>query len=1142
MKEYLSLLFSRRFGPLFCSQFLGAFNDNFFKNAILVFILYRLAEKAGINGEMLMPLASALFVLPYFLFSATAGQMADHFQKATMIRWTKAAEIGVMVVGATALMVENIYAMMAVLFLLGNQATFFGPLKYAILPEELKEKELMAGNALIEGGTFIAILLGTIAGGLLVMIENGPMLVAATMIGVAFVGWLFALLVPKTGTATKSVGIGYNVVTETYRILRYVASDKALFLPLLGISWFWLIGAAFLTEFPPFAKDVLGGDQKLVTLFMTVFSVGIAIGSAACGRILKGEISAKFVPVASIGVALFSFDLWASTHSLSPQQGLTVEVFLSTFTGIRITADLFLLSVAGGLYATPLYAIMQVRAEESHRARVIAANNIMNAALMTSGAMFLTACLAMGLTIPQIFLALAGMSMVSAVYICKLLPRELFKTVAAFIFRRLYRVEVTGLEKLEGIDGPIVFVANHVSWLDGPLMNAFMPGETAFAINTFVFKKWWGSLSKYFANMIPVDPTNPMSTKTMIRAVEDGKRLVIFPEGRLTVTGSIMKVYDGPAVIADKAKATLVPVKLDGVQFHPLNRLKGKMPQRRFPKITIAIQDPVKLDLPEDVKGRERRKVAGQRLYDVMSRMMFQTRRTDITLFESLLDASAIHGKAKGIVEDTDCMSRPLPYGKLVVGSHALGSVLARRSQPGEYVGVLLPNAVGTVATFFALQATGRIPAMLNFSVGTDSLLATLQAAQIKLVLTSKKFVAKAKGMDEVVAAIAKVAQVVYLEDLKTEIGLGTKLLALVKAKLGKLALPKVNADSPAVVLFTSGSEGTPKGVVLRHRNILSNIAQIGARFDYNPTDRVFNALPVFHSFGLTGGLLLPVLSGIKTFMYPSPLHYKIVPELAYDTNATVIFGTNTFLKGYARFANPYDFYSVRCVIAGGEKVEAETRQTYGEKFGLRIFEGYGATECAPVLAINTPMHFKAGSVGRMLPGIETKMEAVPGIDDGQRLHIRGPNIMLGYLKTDKPGVIQPLEDGWYDTGDIVAIDNEGFVKIVGRAKRFIKIGGEMVSLTAIEVLAAQLWPQSIHAAVGIPDPKKGEQAVLITNQAGATRADLLALAREKGINELLVPKTVMVVDKVPLLGTGKIDYVTAQKLALASDSEAKAA
>jgi len=339
-------------------------------------------------------------------------------------------------------------------------------------------------------------------------------------------------------------------------------------------------------------------------------------------------------------------------------------------------------------------------------------------------------------------------------------------------------------------------------------------------------------------------------------------------------------------------------------------------------------------------------------------------------------------------------------------------------------------------------------------------------------------------------------------------------------------------ASKAAVVLFTSGSEGMPKGVVLSHTNLQANRLQISARVDFSPADTIFNALPMFHSFGMTGGFLLPVLSGLKVFLYPSPLHYRIVPELVYETNATIMFGTDTFLAGYARFAHAYDFYSMRYIFAGAEKLKAETRRLFANKFGVRIFEGYGATETSPVLAVNTPMHVKPDTVGRLLPGIEHKLETVPGITEGGKLVVKGPNVMMGYLRVENPGVLDRADDGWYDTGDIVVLDDEGFVKIVGRAKRFAKVAGEMVSLTAVESAASTLWPDAAHAVLAVSDAKKGEQLVLLSTEKDAGRTPLWQYLQAEGMSELMAPKYVKQVEEIPVLGTGKTDYVTAQLLA----------
>jgi len=555
--------------------------------------------------------------------------------------------------------------------------------------------------------------------------------------------------------------------------------------------------------------------------------------------------------------------------------------------------------------------------------------------------------------------------------------------------------------------------------------------------------------------------------------------------------------------------------------------------ERRDPVFALTFLKPRTFDVPAEIKGRRRRHLAGVKLYDLMSEMLFESSDHDQTLFHSLVEQRYIHGRGHIIAEDIQ--RKPITYGEFLTRCFILGKKIAAKTSEGEYVGFMLPNMVNSVVTFFAMHAFGRVPAMLNFTSGSQNMIAACKAAQIKTVFTSSLFIEKSKLGDVVQALQSAGISFVFIEDIAKKISVFDKLGGLFWSFFPKFYYKisqKTQFDDPAVVLFTSGSEGTPKGVVLSHQNIQVNRYQLASRVDFGPTDKIFNALPIFHSFGMTGGTLLPMLSGIKVFFYPSPLHYRIVPELIYDTNSTIMFGTDTFLAGYARFANPYDFYSIRYVFAGAEKLKDETRRKWSEKYGVRIFEGYGATETSPAISSNTPMYSKPGTVGRILPGIDYFLEPVPGIETGGKLVVRGMNVMKGYLFSHNPGVLVKPENGQYDTGDIVSLDEEGYVSIQGRAKRFAKIAGEMVSLTAVENYLLQLWPGFLHAVVAIPDNKKGEAIILFTNKKDATRQDISNYARENGQTELSVPKDIRVVDALPVLGTGKVDYVTLKKMA----------
>ena len=1118
------LLRTRRFLPLFLTQALGALNDNLFKNALVVLVVFRSTD--GAPG--LVALASGLFILPYALFSAVAGQLADRLDKSRLIQATKAFEVLLMALAAAGFLAGSVPTLLVALFGLGVQAAFFGPLKYGILPEHLRADELLSGNALIEAGTFGAILAGTVAGGILIGLNGGAAIVSAAGLAVAGAGLVAALLVPRAAPAAPGLHIGWNVPRETLALIRTARANRPVWLSILGLSWFWAIGATFLTEFPVMAKLTFGGGNAVITLLLTGFAVGVGAGSILAGRLLHGEVSARHVPFAALLLTVFT---WAFAYLASTPAAagwVTPGAMLASPAGLGALACLLGAAACGGVFSVPLYAIIQERSPETGRARMIAANNVTNAVFMVIGTGVIAALAHLGLRPAAILAVAGGLNLFVAGWICRLLPADVLRAVFQAYFRRLHGVTVMGLENLPPMDQRAVVVANHTSLLDGLLLAAFLPGRPTFAVDTYIARAWWVRPFLAPVAVMTVDPTNPYAARDMVHAVQGGARLVIFPEGRITRTGGLMKVYDGAGMVADKANALVVPVRIDGLQYSRFSRMAGKLRLRWFPPVRLTVLPPVRLAVDPRLQGRARRRALGLALGDVMVNTEVATRPIDRTLFTALLDAADAHGLATPVLEDI--AFTPLSFRRLLVGVAALGRPLSNLSRPGEAVGLLLPNAAGTVVTFFALQAGARVPAMLNYSAGAEAMLAACTAAGVRTVLCSRVFVAKGK-LERTIAAMEGKVQFVWLEDLRARIGRRAKLRALWDARhLRQRPGASLDPGSPAVILFTSGSEGAPKGVVLSHRNLLANLAQIGAVIDFNPSDRVLNAMPMFHSFGLTGGTLLPLLAGVRSFLYPSPLHYRVVPEIAYGTDATITFGTDTFLQGWARFAHPYDFRNMRYVIAGAERVREETKRTYADRFGARVMEGYGATETAPVLALNTPMHNCPGTVGRLLPGIDYRLEPVLGIDVGGRLHVRGPNVMLGYLRHTAPGVLEPPEGAWYDTGDIVTVEDR-YVTILGRAKRFAKIAGEMVSMGAAEALATALWPGAQHAVLAVPDARKGEQLVLLTTQPGADPRTLLAFARERGTPELAVPRTMHVIDKLPLLGSGKTDYPAAQRM-----------
>ena len=507
----------------------------------------------------------------------------------------------------------------------------------------------------------------------------------------------------------------------------------------------------------------------------------------------------------------------------------------------------------------------------------------------------------------------------------------------------------------------------------------------------------------------------------------------------------------------------------------------------------------------------------------------FDPAAADRTLFDALIDAAHKYGGGRLILEDHE--RKPISYRDLIRAAFALGRKIAEITDKGERVGVLLPSSTGTAVTFFALHAFGRVPTMLNFTSGTRNLKAACALAGVTRVLTSRRFIVQGR-MEELVEAIGEVATVSYLEDIRKTIGAADKLYALAAGALPRLFRAALKPSDPGVILFTSGSMAAPRGVVLSHGNMAANADQVAAHIDLDEDWVLFNPLPTFHCFGLTVGVVLPLLYGIKAFEYPSPLHVKIIPELIRESGADILLATDTFVNQYARAAGPEDLAGLAFIVCGAERVREETHNLMAERFpGVWVLEGYGATEAAPVIAANQPGRMRRGTVGHLMPGVETRVDPIPGVPGDGRLFVRGPNVMAGYLDGQGDAVAQP-QDGWHDTGDVIETDTEGYVRIVGRARRFAKIGGEMISLSAVEDMATAVWPASRHAVVAVADPRKGERLVLITDEPHASAAALIEHAKATGLAEITVPKKIIKVAEAPLLGTGKTDYAAAQRIA----------
>lgn len=663
------------------------------------------------------------------------------------------------------------------------------------------------------------------------------------------------------------------------------------------------------------------------------------------------------------------------------------------------------------------------------------------------------------------------------------------------LFRFFLGIRHSGFDpKLES-RGPLVYCLLAQSRLDIHILRAFLPAQT------FQIDASQGE-----------DTTHAL---TLFKSVMAGQGIAcLYLPPKVEASPSTIRLLEAAGAAAREAGARIVPVFLRGTRFSFFSLIRREeAPRSLLPQVTLTAG-------PEFSLAGNHDDGYSTAMLDGMARAKFDSTNLKVTLFETLVAAARLYGPSREVLEDA--LGSKLTYRRLLIGARALGARVAADSKPGAAVGLLLPNSTGIVVALFSILSGGRVAALMNYTAGTAAVLSALTTANIATVLTSKSFIEKA-DLGELVERIRQAGvKVVHVEDVRDAITRIEKTKAFL---LWRRPLAARKAEDPAVILFTSGSEGMPKGVVLSSRALVANAAQADCRVDFSATDTLFNVLPLFHSFGLLGGAFLPLFYGVRLFLYPSPLHYKLIPVVARKVAPTIMFGTDTFLNGYARAAKEGDFESLRMIVAGAEAVKPETRRMYRDRFGALILEGYGMTEASPVVAVNSSTFGRDGTVGRLLPGMEMRLEPVEGIEDGGRLHIAGPNLMLGYMKDDRPGVLQARDVAWYDTGDIVSVDADGFITIKGRAKRFAKIAGEMISLGAVEMMVKQLWPEADHAAVSIPDKRRGERIVLVTTHSPARKEELIAYSKRYGATEMMIPDDIVTVDTLPVLGSGKIDY-----------------
>ena len=1112
--KYTDTLRQPGFFAFFCTQFLGAFNDNFLK-IVVSFIALDLATSGADNY---VELIAFLFILPSALFSGYAGHLADVYSKRATLVAVKACEIAIMILALAAFFTGHIQSMLAVVFLMGLHSAFFSPAKYGILPEMLPEKELSRGNGLLEMSTFMAIILGTSAGGAIFALwkHNLP-LIGVIMIAIAVLGMITSLGITRVPPSGAAKLMHLNPLHEVIEGLRRLRGERTLWLTVIGISYFWFLGALVQINLLFFGKELLQLDEFHIGLLGTFLALGIGAGSLAAGRLSGDHIELGLVPLGSVamGVCLGLVALSAPSYP-------------------HTCAALVLLGFSAGLFAVPLNALLQQRSGKEEKGQLIATNNFMN----TIG-IFAAAALHWALKSPlqfspdTIILLIGLVTLAGTAVILCLLPDYFVRFILWLFTHAIYRIQVIGAENLP-VRGPALLVSNHVSFVDALMIGGATPRFVRFMLHRDYYELKW--LNWFFRLMrsIPVSATNRrdivQSLKHARNELDKGHMVCIFAEGAITRVGHVLPFKRGFEKIVEDTHVPIIPVHLDQL-WGSIFSFKGgrffwKRPQKFFYPVTVSFGAP----LNSNASVQEVRNAVLELESNAVA-----AREGSATLLHARFIQMA--KRRWFLFCMADSTGAELRYGKTLIGSLLLAKWVRERCAGESMVGVILPASVGGALTNIAILFAGKVPVNLNFTSGSEAMMAAIEQCAIKTIVTSRIFLAKAD--------LEKTDGMVFLEEIRKTFTLAAKLGAATKAfllpayLLNRRYVKSQKPDDLATVIFSSGSTGAPKGVMLSHRNIAANIEGINQVIQFTAADRIMGVLPFFHSFGFTATIWLPLLVGFGAVYHPNPTDAKTIGEIVQKYRATLLISTPTFYAGYLRRCTKEQFASLRCLIAGAEKLRGSIADAYKEKFDATIMEGYGCTELAPVVAVNVPdvldggekqIGHKPGTVGHPIPGVvaravdpETRQPLAYG-EEGLLL-IKGPNVMLGYLR--QPDLTsQAIQNGWYATGDIAAVDEDGFIRITDRISRFSKIGGEMVPHMKIEEVINQALGGISAAVTALPDAQRGEKLVAFYVQNGVAKEDLWDKLNQSELPKLWIPKrdNLHAIDALPLLASGKVD------------------
>ena len=1123
------------------TQFLGAFNDNVCKIVVtfLTIELFQSAPPAWLKvsdpTSAGAAIVGAVFILPFLLFSGYAGHIADVYSKRRVLIWMKWLEVLAMAAMVPALMLAArgvLWPMLAVLFLMAIQATFFSPAKYGVVPEALPAEDLSRANGLLEMSTFVAIVLGTILGGELFQAWHGaPWITGGLLTAIALAGTATSYGIPATAAAKPGGRVSLNPVSEVVLGTRRLLMDRNLLMTVVGISFFWFVGALIQLAVLPYGLHELNVGEAASTRLFTALAIGIGVGSLAAGRLSGDKIELGLVPIGALGMGTFSMLLiWAP-----PSYWLSA-------------AALLLIGFFGGWFAVPLNALLQQKPADDEKGRILATNNVAN----TIGILFASAVLywfgdRLHLSASQILGIAGGFTLLSTVYLLAILPDFAVRFVLWMLAHTAYRIRIVGRPNIP-LKGPALIIANHISMIDGALVGACVQRFVRFMVYGPHFRK---PGIHWLMKRLHAIPVTSGSKSEVIAAIERaraelaaGHVVCIFVEGAVSRTGNLLPFKRGFERIVAGLDVPIIPVYLDRVWGSVFSFKRGKffwkMPERLPRPVTVAFGAP----LPSTTTAP----LARLAIMELGAEAMKHRRHSSHLLHTEFIGAARRRWSQLAMADST---GQKLTFGRALVGSRLLSRVIARRTAGQEHVGLLLPASAGGALANVATLMAGRTPVNLNFTIGTEGMRAAIAQSGITTIVTSRRFLSKA-GVEELPGML-------FLEDLREEIGAGSKAVALITSRmlpvwlLQRLHRHGKTSGSTATIIFSSGSTGIPKGVVLTHANVLANVDSLDQIFPMEPSDCFIGVLPFFHSFGFTGTMWFPLLQGSSVVYHPNPMDAKTIGELAGEYRASMLISTPTFCNSYLRRCTPEQFANLKYAIVGAEKLREPLATAWAQQFGISLLEGYGCTEMAPVVAVNRPdiavgrdkqTGTKFGSVGHPIPGVAAKIVDQetgegPIYDRPGLLLVKGPNLMTGYLAQPEK-TAEVLRDGWYVTGDIAMMDEDGFIFITDRVSRFSKIGGEMVPHLKVEEAINGVLGDLCAAITAVPDAARGERLVGFYTRSDVSAGDLWDKLCETALPRLWLPKRehLIQIPEIPTLGTGKVDLRRLKQMALEQAGE----